>query len=44
MPANVLKLLGADFIIVADGEESFVSLIKALDTGESTDNLPGVAE
>ncbi len=42
MPANVLKLLGADFIVVADGEDSFARLIKAIETGESTDNIPGV--
>src|SRR5208283_2417311 len=42
MPANVLKLLGADFIVVADGEDSFARLIKAIETGDSTDNIPGV--
>ena len=42
MPANVLKLLGADFIIVADGEDSFARLVKAIETGDSTDNIPGV--
>ena len=42
MPANVIKLLDADFIVVADGEESFVSLIKAIESGESTDEIPGV--
>ncbi len=42
MPANVIELLGADYIVVADGEEAFVELIKAIETGGSPDEIPGV--
>ncbi|MGO9123026.1 MAG: B12-binding domain-containing radical SAM protein [Desulfomonilaceae bacterium] len=42
MPAEVFKLLGADYIVVADGEVSFVRLMEALESGRSPQDIPGV--
>lgn len=42
MPAQVFKLLGADYIVVADGEVSFVRLMEALESGRSPQDIPGV--
>jgi radical SAM superfamily enzyme YgiQ (UPF0313 family) len=42
MPENMLRLLKADFIIVADGEESFARLLDKIATGESAQDVPGV--
>jgi radical SAM superfamily enzyme YgiQ (UPF0313 family) len=41
-PGGVLTLLGADYMIVLDGEESFVQLLAALKAGEEPDRIPGV--
>jgi radical SAM superfamily enzyme YgiQ (UPF0313 family) len=42
LPAEVRDLLGADYIVVADGEEPFVQLLAALEKGEPADAIPGV--
>lgn len=42
MPARILKLLKADYIVVSDGEASFVSLLEALEKGDSPAGIPGV--
>jgi radical SAM superfamily enzyme YgiQ (UPF0313 family) len=42
MPEQVLNLLAADYIIVADGEESFVRLLAAIEKKEPTVEIPGV--
>ncbi len=42
MPENVLKALDADFIVVADGERSFVELLDRLEKGQSPEDVPGV--
>jgi len=42
MPEEVLRLLGADYIVVSDGEESFVRLLAAIERGEQPERLPGV--
>ncbi len=42
MPAQVFKLLGADYIVVADGEVSFVRLMEALESGRSPRDIPGI--
>lgn len=42
MPEEILRVLGADFIVVSDGEESFANLLRALERGGSTENIPGV--
>jgi radical SAM superfamily enzyme YgiQ (UPF0313 family) len=42
MPENVLRLLKADFIVVSDGEESFVRLLEKIRSGEPAWEVPGV--
>lgn len=42
MPEEVLRLLNADYIVVSDGEESFVRLLAALERGEQPVGIPGV--
>jgi radical SAM superfamily enzyme YgiQ (UPF0313 family) len=42
MPEHVLRLLGADFVVVSDGEECFVNLLACLEKGESPLTVPGV--
>jgi radical SAM superfamily enzyme YgiQ (UPF0313 family) len=42
MPRNIMKLLGADYIVVSDGEESFVKLLGCLENGNSPAGIPGV--
>lgn len=42
LPEQVLKLLKADYIVVSDGEESFVRLLAAIDQGGSAEDIPGV--
>ncbi len=42
MPANILRLLGADYVVVSDGEESFVQLLGCIERGESPKDVPGV--
>jgi len=42
-PQGVLEFLQGDYLIVADGEESFVELLNALSRGESPAHIPGVA-
>ncbi|MBI5569290.1 MAG: cobalamin B12-binding domain-containing protein [Desulfomonile tiedjei] len=42
MPANVLELLAADFIVVSDGEETFVKLLASIEKGEPPEAVPGV--
>lgn len=41
-PAEALQELAADFIVVADGEKSFPSLLAAFEQGSSPDDIPGV--
>jgi len=42
MPEDVLRFLDADYIVVSDGEESFVGLLSALEKGRSAGGIPGV--
>ncbi len=42
MPAQIFKLLGADYIVVSDGEVSFIRLMEALESGRSPHDIPGV--
>jgi len=42
LPANVLRLLDADYIVVSDGEESFVGLLACIEKGEPPSAVPGV--
>ena len=42
MPSNIFKLLEADYIVVSDGEESFVNLLECLDKGIPPTEVPGV--
>ncbi len=41
-PEGVLRLLGADYVVVSDGEEAFVKLLHALEHGGSPETIPGV--
>jgi radical SAM superfamily enzyme YgiQ (UPF0313 family) len=41
-PAGVLQLLEADFIVVSDGEDAFVELLRTLENGDSPEVIPGV--
>ncbi len=41
-PQGVLEFLHGDYIIVSDGEKSFVELLKALSRDESPADIPGV--
>jgi radical SAM superfamily enzyme YgiQ (UPF0313 family) len=41
-PEEVLRRLKADFIVVSEGETSFVSLLSALATGASPAGIPGI--
>ncbi len=43
MPEAVLAYLPADYLVVADGEESFLSLLTALQNRSSPGDIPGVA-
>jgi radical SAM superfamily enzyme YgiQ (UPF0313 family) len=42
MPEHVMKLLRADYIVVSDGEESFVRLLQAIQSGAPSAGIPGV--
>ncbi|MDQ7782205.1 MAG: radical SAM protein, partial [Desulfomonilaceae bacterium] len=42
-PAGILNLLGADFVVVSDGEKTFVDLLECIGKGETPENIPGVA-
>jgi radical SAM superfamily enzyme YgiQ (UPF0313 family) len=42
MPEEVLRSLGADFIVVSDGEESFVRLLDCISGNQIPDTVPGV--
>ncbi|NLI80999.1 MAG: radical SAM protein [Deltaproteobacteria bacterium] len=41
-PRSLLERLEADYIIVSEGESSFVELLRRLQEGESTDGIPGL--
>jgi radical SAM superfamily enzyme YgiQ (UPF0313 family) len=41
-PKEVLEFLGADFIVVSEGETAFPALLRTLETGGSVVNAPGV--
>jgi anaerobic magnesium-protoporphyrin IX monomethyl ester cyclase len=41
-PQGVLEFLQGDYIVVSEGEKSFVDLLDALNRGESPANIPGV--
>ena len=43
MPEAVLAYLPVDYLVVADGEESFLSLLTALQNHSSPGDIPGVA-
>ncbi len=42
MPERILRLLKADYIVVADGEAPFTQLLAAIRDGGDTDSIPGV--
>ena len=42
LPAAVLEQSDADFVIVGEGEETLLDLVRALETGGSTAGLPGL--
>lgn len=42
MPERVSKYLKADYIVVSDGEESFVRLLDAIERGKLPGEIPGV--
>ncbi len=42
MPERVFRRLEADYIVVSDGEESFVRLLAEIERGESPAGIPGV--
>lgn len=42
IPESILKMLGADYVIVSDGEYAFVGLLACLESGESPNCLPGL--
>ncbi len=42
MPANVLRFLKADYIVVSDGEQSFVQLLECIENGKTPSGVPGV--
>jgi radical SAM superfamily enzyme YgiQ (UPF0313 family) len=42
MPENVLKALDADYLVVSDGEDSFVELLACLEQGREARDVPGV--
>jgi radical SAM superfamily enzyme YgiQ (UPF0313 family) len=42
MPEKVFSCLPVDYVITSDGEESFVSLLRALEQGEAPRDIPGV--
>ncbi len=42
-PQGVLEFLHGDYLIVSEGEKSFVALLSALSRGESPADIPGVA-
>jgi len=42
-PDEALKTLGADFVIIGEGEVSFPELIEALDKNRPTESVRGVA-
>ncbi len=42
MPEKVFSCLPVDYLVVSEGEESFVSLLRALQQGKSTQEIPGV--
>lgn len=41
-PKEVLEFLGADFIVVSEGETAFPELLRAFEMDERTVNIPGV--
>ena len=41
-PGEILNYLGANYVVVSDGEESFVQLLAVLETGRSPEAIPGV--
>ena len=41
-PPGVLEFLQGDYLIVSEGEKSFVALLEALNRGESPADIPGV--
>lgn len=42
LPESMLRLLKADYVIVSDGEEPFVRLLNAIESGKSSENIAGV--
>lgn len=42
MPEHIIRLLEADYIVVADGETPFVHLLDAIENNKSVANIPGV--
>jgi radical SAM superfamily enzyme YgiQ (UPF0313 family) len=42
MPEQILRSLPADFIVVSDGEDSFVRLLECMQGNEPPDTVPGV--
>jgi radical SAM superfamily enzyme YgiQ (UPF0313 family) len=41
-PNGIIRYVNADYIVVSDGETSFLKLLKALENGAGAKNIPGV--
>jgi len=41
-PAGVLRFLGADHIVVSEGERAFVDLLDRIESGAAAEGIPGV--
>jgi radical SAM superfamily enzyme YgiQ (UPF0313 family) len=42
-PENAIKILGADIVVIGEGEKVFVNLIEALNKRHPIEGLPGIA-
>jgi len=42
MPEEILRYMGADFVIRGDGEVAFVQLLEALESGGAVEDVPGL--
>jgi len=42
MPEEILRLFNGSYIVVSDGEQCFVKLLRALEYSESCDDIPGL--
>jgi len=42
LPRSVLEQSGADFVVVGEGEETLLDLVRGLERGDSLDDIPGL--